>query len=63
MRTPSIITTPFPTAEETAQVLGVPPARTRWLIRLAEQIVERRKQAASAASGKKRNAAVRKRNK
>jgi hypothetical protein len=41
MRTPVYITSDFPTVEEVAEELGVPPSRTRKLVRLAEQIAAR----------------------
>ncbi len=35
----AIITTPFPSAEETARTMGVPRSEVEWLVALAERLI------------------------
>jgi hypothetical protein len=63
MRTPVYITTDFPTVEEVAEELGVPPSRTRKLVRLAEQIAARSAGSLKKNSNKKRVAKASRRKK
>jgi hypothetical protein len=63
MRTPVYITTDFPTVEEVAEELGVPPSRTRKLVRLAEQIAARSAGPLKKNSKKKRVARASRRKK
>lgn len=66
MREPVLITTEFPSVEETAMLLGVSPSRTRELIRRAEEIASRSlgpkaQLDASGRRAKKKNGAVKRR--
>lgn len=54
MRTPVYLTGPVPTAEELAKELGMSPARTKRLTRLAEEIYARSTRPAKKASQKNR---------
>jgi len=35
----AIITTPFPSVEETARTMGVPSSDVKWLVALAERLI------------------------
>jgi hypothetical protein len=54
MRTPVIVDTPYPTVWETAKTMGVSRKRTRELIKLADEIVARRKKRQSAVVARKK---------
>jgi hypothetical protein len=52
MRKPIRITTPFPTTEEVARMMGVSPARTKEIQEIVAAIVERRRNKESSAARK-----------
>jgi hypothetical protein len=52
MRKPIRITTPFPTTEEVARMMGVSPARTKEIQETVAAIVERRRKRESVAARK-----------
>jgi hypothetical protein len=52
MRKPIRITTPFPTTEEVARMMGVSPARTKEIQETVAAIFERRRKKAPLAAKK-----------
>lgn len=53
MRSPAYITGPIPTAEEIAKELGMSEARTKWLLRLADEAYARDMRRSKKASKQK----------
>jgi len=54
VRTPAYITGPIPTAEEIAKALGMSEARTKWLLRLADEAYARDMRRSKKVSNQKR---------
>lgn len=65
MRTPVIITTPYPTIEETARLGNVPPERVKEILKMVDEIVARdeARRAAKKSRATKKRAAKPKRSK